>query len=124
MAAVDVAVAPPHEVTLPAVISSDTPERAEKYFGMRAFGCGAELFPHLGLREARALRLLNTLMNKAVDCREWVCILQLGCVCVCEVCMYVCMHICVYVFVCVFPFDFCVCVFVFKCLCVCVFVCL
>ncbi len=74
---VSVAVAPSHGVALhqaaPARVSPVTTERAEKYFGMRAFGCGTELFPFLGRREARALRLMNTRMNAAVDRRAWVC---------------------------------------------------
>ncbi len=100
MAAVDVAVAPPHEfkAPVPTEISSDMPQRAEKYFGMRAFGCGAELFPFLGRREARALRLLNELMHAVIDRRAWVCIFPLGCVsyiCVSYICVFVCVCLCV-----------------------------
>jgi hypothetical protein len=63
-----------HEVALPtsALVSPDTTERIEKFFGMRAFGYGAELFPHLGFSEARALRLLSKLLNLSVDQRTWV----------------------------------------------------
>ena len=87
--------APTHGVALPATVwisPDDTPARTEKYFGMRAFGCGAELFPHLGLREARALRLLNKLMNVVVDRRAWVRISVGITVCVC-VCVCVCVDV-------------------------------
>ncbi len=73
-----VAVASSHGVALtqaaPALVSPVTAERAEEYAGMRTFGCGAELFPFLGRGEARALRLLNKLLNVAVDRRAWVCL--------------------------------------------------
>jgi hypothetical protein len=84
---------PTDEVALPTF----TPQRTEKFFGMRALGCGAGLFPYLGLHEARALRLLNKLLKAAVDRRAWVCTLACtygnSCmferICVMTVCLFV-----------------------------------
>ncbi len=52
-------------------IPPDTTERIEKFFSMRAFGMGAELFPFLGVGEARAMRLVCQRFHVAVDRRAW-----------------------------------------------------
>jgi hypothetical protein len=64
----------PHGAAPPAVVyavAPDTPERTLKFVGMRAFGCGAEVLPFCGLREARAVRLVCTHFHVAVDRRVW-----------------------------------------------------
>ncbi len=64
--------APPAPVEAAAEsIAPDTPERIEKFFGMLAFGMGAELFPFLCVVEAHAMRLVCQRFHVAVDRRVW-----------------------------------------------------
>jgi hypothetical protein len=52
-------------------VPAGTTERVEKFFGRQAFGFGADVFPCLNRREARAMRLASKRLNVAVDRRAW-----------------------------------------------------
>ncbi len=52
-------------------LQSGITERIEKFFGMTAFGMGAELYPLLSIGEARAMRLVCQRFKVAVDRRVW-----------------------------------------------------
>lgn len=52
-------------------VAPDTPERTLKFIGKRWFGFGAELLPFLNRREAKAVRLVCTDFEVAVDRRAW-----------------------------------------------------
>ena len=60
-----------HDQQASVLVSSDTSERVEKLFSMRAFGFGAGVFPFLDRLEGRAIRLVSTRCNVAVDRRVW-----------------------------------------------------